>query len=105
MRAGNTGGRTDCASQPKKLDRAAADPALAGSHAAAGVQLSLAPSGTAADALPGDIFAAAHEGLGGGQVAQFGAESEGAFESGGEALVRARAPKKRSASLVLPAAA
>src|ERR1017187_9930370 len=47
----------------EELDRAAADPALAGAHATAGVQLGIAPAGTLADPAIGDVFAAADQGI------------------------------------------
>ncbi|MBZ5625908.1 MAG: hypothetical protein LAQ69_45545, partial [Acidobacteriia bacterium] len=47
----------------QELDRSAADAALAWAHAAAGVQLGIAPAGTLADTIITDVFAAADQGV------------------------------------------
>src|ERR1017187_3691593 len=71
-------GRADGFGFPTEQEfyRGAADTALAGAHAATGVQLGFAPSGAGAYAGQRDVFATAAHGLFSPQGFQFSAQGE-----------------------------
>src|SRR5271157_4735727 len=72
----------------QELERRAAHAALTRSHAAAGLELGVAPSGAAADALEGDILAAADQRVVLRQALEFLAQGECPIERRGEPAVR-----------------
>src|ERR1017187_681241 len=90
-------GRADGFGFPTEQEfyRGAADTALAGAHAATGVQLGFAPSGAGAYAGQRDVFTAADQSLFTRQSFQFLAQCEGAIEYGGEPAVSVARRKER----------
>ena len=68
----------------EKLDRAAAHAALAGTHAAAGLELGFAPSGIGADAAERHVLTAADQRRVACQRLEFLPQGEGTFQGGGE---------------------
>ena len=81
-------GRTDRAWVPveEEAGGCAADAALAGAHAAAGVEFCGAPGGMVTECVHGNVFAAADDGVALWQGLEFRAQGERARHATGEAV-------------------
>ena len=83
-------GWTDRLRRPSEegLGSGAADASLTGSHAAAGLQFGVGPSGVSGEVGVGYVFAAADDSFERCELAKFGTKAKRGFEARGEFLFR-----------------